>query len=267
MLDTGGETPVRGALRAQVERLCGLLRPLPDLAAAIPDSRWTVRDVGAHLAANCSLYTEIADGVPSPLDTKVPAEVGRWNEGLIADIPENRPAAMADLLMVAATRFLDRTRGCPAELTVPYHWGLAIPPDALTGILLGEFLLHGLDVAGALRRPWPIEVADALLVLASHAPCYGALVDHRAAAGVTLACEVEIPGLGEFVITFDDGRYALAAASEGPADARLTADPVAWLLVGTGRLSRAAAVATGLFRTSGVRPELGLRLHDLFVRF
>jgi hypothetical protein len=51
----------------------------------------------------------------------------------------------------------------------------------------------------------------------------------------------------------------------GPVDCTITADPVAFLLVGSGRLSQWDAIALGLLEAGGDRPELALGFTDLFL--
>jgi len=59
--------------------------------------------------------------------------------------------------------------------------------------------------------------------------------------------------------------FHLDPADTGPVDCTIAADPVAFLLVVTGRLPAAAAIALGLWRLAGHRPELALGFTDLFV--
>jgi hypothetical protein len=64
-------------------------------------------------------------------------------------------------------------------------------------------------------------------------------------------------------VRFTDG--ALGVEPPGPVDVTISADPVAFLLVSAGRLSRYEAIALGLLSAEGRRPELALGLPDLFV--
>jgi hypothetical protein len=48
-------------------------------------------------------------------------------------------------------------------------------------------------------------------------------------------------------------------------DCTITADPVAFLLVDSGRMSQWAAIAVGLMKADGNRPELALRFNNLFL--
>jgi hypothetical protein len=69
----------------------------------------------------------------------------------------------------------------------------------------------------------------------------------------------------EFTVRFTDGAFRLDPADTGAVDCTITADPVAFLLVLTGRLPAAAAIALGVWRLSRHRPELALGFTDLFV--
>ena len=56
--------------------------------------------------------------------------------------------------------------------------------SAMLGLGLGEYRLHGRDVAKALDQPWPITPDDARLVLASALPLLPLLVDPSTTADV-----------------------------------------------------------------------------------
>ena len=45
----------------------------------------------------------------------------------------------------------------------------------------------------------------------------------------------------------------------------IRADPVAFLLVSSGRVSQWVAIALGLLQVGGDRPDLALRFNDLFL--
>ncbi len=66
-------------------------------------------------------------------------------------------------------------------------------------------------------------------------------------------------------VRFTDGVFGLEEADAGPVDATISADPVAFLMVGTGRLSRYQAIALGLLSVGGNRPDLAIGFWDLFL--
>jgi len=58
----------RAALEAMAGRTADMLGSLSDTAVSIPGSEWTVRDAAAHLVNYFAVYSEIADGTPSPVE-------------------------------------------------------------------------------------------------------------------------------------------------------------------------------------------------------
>ncbi|HKN38364.1 MAG TPA: SCP2 sterol-binding domain-containing protein, partial [Acidimicrobiia bacterium] len=76
---------------------------------------------------------------------------------------------------------------------------------------------------------------------------------------------IALRGAGEMTVRFTNGTYGLEEAGTGPVDATISADPVAFLMVGTGRLSRYEAIALGLLSAGGDRPDLGTAFFDFFV--
>jgi hypothetical protein len=120
-------------------------------------------------------------------------------------------------------------------------------------------------MATALGRPWPIDAVHAQLVLFGYGPLYGHCLNPATTAGLSATYGIQLRGGGSLTISFVDGRYQLAEGISGPVDCELSADPVAFLLVGAGRISRFEAIALGLLSVGGTNPELALGLPDLFV--
>ena len=146
-----------------------------------------------------------------------------------------------------------------------YHGGSTYHLGGLACILLGEQVIHGYDMATALGQPWPIDPAHAQLVLYGYGPIYGLVLNPETTAGLCAAYGIEMRGGGSLTIRFVDGCYELIEGITGPVDCELSVDPVAFLLVGTGRMSRYEAVALGLLSLGGAKPEMALGLPDLFV--
>lgn len=271
MIETTIVDQARAALEALSERTSDLLRSLTTTGVPIPGSEWTVREAAVHLVNGSTVYSQLANGMPSPMDAPT-GDGGAFrdvcsavNRQLMADIPEVDPAKLAKLIVDADQRLIDNTAGRPDGQLVPFHCGLPLRLADLLCVGVGEHLLHGYDMALAVGSPWVIDPAHAALVLGAYEPIFGLCVNRETTRGLSVAYEVELRGLGRSVARFIDGEYSSELADAGPVDCIISADPVAYLLVGTGRLSLWSAIALGLMSAGGQRPELALRFNDLFI--
>jgi uncharacterized protein (TIGR03083 family) len=254
----------RDAMAGATERLAELIASIPDPLTPVPNSPWTVRDFAAHLTG-ASYYTEMVHGVPAPFESVSPAYLHAEFTRRNADIAENDPRKLSRLVADGMEGFLDATSDVPGDRPVIMHGRNPYTVAGAAGILLGEELLHGYDIATAIGRPWPLDPADTEIVLAAYAPVLGWLLNPETTGGFSAGFGIELQGIGEMTVRFTDGVFALEEAGAAPVDATLSADPVAFLLVGTGRLSRYQAIALGLMSVGGNRPELAIRFWDLFL--
>lgn len=254
----------RDAIAGATEKVADLIASIPDPLALAPDSPWTVRDFASHLILAGSVYTDIAQGVPAPFQSTEPtylhAEFTRRN----ADIAETDPGKLSRLFVDGMEGFLDATSDIPGDTPVVMHGQNPFTLAGAAGVLLGEELLHGYDIATAIGRPWPLDPADSQLVLAAYAPALGFFLNPETTRGLSAGFGIELRGVGEMTVRFTDGVYGL---EEGGAsvDATISADPVAFLMVGTGRLSRYQAIALGLLSVGGNHPHLAIGFQDLFL--
>lgn len=255
----------RSALAEMSQKVTGMIRALPDASVPVPGSDWTVRDTAVHLVHGSRVYAELATGAPSPVPDWRKETYAAFSAEFVADIPETDPGKLAALVSDAYDGFLDITAGRPGEQEVRYHGGLSYHLAGLACVLLGEPVIHGYDMATALGQPWPIDPVHAQLVLYGYGPVYGQCLNPATTAGLCAAYGIEVRGGESLTISFVDGHYQLAEGISGPVDCELSADPVAFLLVGSGRISRFEAVALGLLSFGGAKPELALGFPDLFV--
>lgn len=253
--------------RAGVEevsgRLVDLLVALPTAAAPV-SPEWSIRDVAAHLVSGTALYTELACGTPSPLDDVSPEAFRRFSAERIADIAEVEPAALAKSLADAVGQFVEAVGSCSVDTPIRWHGGVRLDPAQLTGTLLGEFVLHGFDIAAAVGAPWPIDPAHAALTLYGYGPVYPACVDPSTSRGHSAGYELDLGIAGRLTARFVDGAVSVGPADGGEIDCVISADPRAFLMVMSGRLEQATAIALGLLGASGARPDLGLGFGRLF---
>ncbi|MGH8991824.1 MAG: maleylpyruvate isomerase N-terminal domain-containing protein [Acidimicrobiia bacterium] len=256
---------VRSALIEVSARTEGLVESLPDTVAPLPGSAWSVREAAVHLVTVGVRYAGMVHGESYGYQSLSPAECGRMNDELIADIPESDPGKLAALMRDGTGRLLEATAGGHDAQEVVWHCDTRITVPHLVGTAVAEHLLHGYDMAVATGRPWPIEPHHASLALFGYGPAYGLCLNPATIAGHSAGYGIDL-GTGErFTIRFVDGEYSTEPPDSGPVDCTITADPVAFLLVGSGRLTQWEAIALGLLGAGGNRPELALSFTGRFL--
>ncbi|HET6875645.1 MAG TPA: hypothetical protein VFH70_12740 [Acidimicrobiales bacterium] len=142
--------------------------------------------------------------------------------------------------------------------------GQRIGLGAMLGVALGEYLLHGLDIAKAASVDWTIRPEDARIVLTSVMPMLPLLVDPKATAQVKASYDLRIRGGVRLTFRIDRGSGAIDWPG-GPVDCHVSADPVAMMLVAYGRRTQWVPALTGRLLAWGRKPWLGLRLTSYLV--
>jgi uncharacterized protein (TIGR03083 family) len=248
---------------ATTGQMADLVASIPDSTVLVPGSAWTLREFAAHMIVAGGFLTDIAQGTPSPMESLDSAyyqrEMGRWN----ADIAETDPVKLSGLLVEAVEGFLDATIDVPGAAPVIFHGGFPRTVAGVAGVLLGELVLHGYDIASALGRPWPGDPVAAQLVLAAYTPALG-LVGHREQAlRLRLGSGLELRGVGEMTLHFVDSADLEESGEQG--ECIVSVDPVALLMVGAGRVSRSEFIALGLLHTGEHKAEPVLGWPDLLL--
>jgi uncharacterized protein (TIGR03083 family) len=253
----------RAALEAVGRRLVGLLEAVPDPQAPTRGLAWTLGETSLHLAGGPARYADFARGraLPEPAIDLSPVNAQRMD----AD-PERAPSVLARRLAANTHRYLAETAELPATHPVAFYGGLTIELAAQSAILLGEFVVHGHDIARSIGRRWPIEAAHARLIVAAVTTVLPRYVDRTSAAGLTATYEVRLRGGPSFQVRFDRGTATVGPSQPGTADCRLTVDPVTFLLVAYWRRSQWPGILRGQLLARGRRPWLGPRFQRLFVR-
>jgi len=254
----------RRGLTATVERYARMIETQPALDVPIPGSAWTARDATVHLSGSHRRQLGYVRGDAAPAATLDKELLDARTRGQIAENDEADPKMLAEQIRRGFTEHLADTTGVPADRRIAYHAGLTPDFAELTCILLGEYVVHGYDVATALCRPWPIDAEQAALVVAAYRMAYRPTFQPAAAAGLRACYRLAIPGTAPFHVTVADGVYD-EPAHPPSIDCEIIADPVTALLLQTGRLSQWPAVALGRLTFAGPHPELGPRFAELFV--
>jgi uncharacterized protein (TIGR03083 family) len=229
----------RNALGRTAEKLCAVIASAADAGASVPGSDWSVGEVAAHVALISEFYTGYALGGVEPfvdVSDVAGGSVARTSAARLDAEPERDPAALVLRLKAGTSSLLEATSGRPSDDAVTWN-GRPLDLGALVGIALGEYLLHGLDLAKALSRPWKIEADDARIVLASTVPLLSMLVDPRATAGVSTTYDLRVRGGARYYLGIRHGVLTVGGAGD-TVDCHVSADPVALLLVAYGRRSQ-----------------------------
>jgi uncharacterized protein (TIGR03083 family) len=252
----------RAALETVALQAAALIRSVPDMEAPTRGLDWTVGQTAAHLVAGNRIMAGFAAG-------SIPPEPGvdltEVNLRRIEQVQERDPAALADRLVAEARRVLDQTAGRQVDDTYPFYGGATVSLAANTAILLGEYLIHGLDIARSVARPWRIDPDYARLVIAGATQVLPAYVDPDAARGVTVSYGVHVRGGPRFTFRLAGGRPTVEPGVPGPVDCHISADPVAFLLVSYGREPLWRPVLGGKLLSWGSRPWKSLTFKRLLV--
>jgi len=273
--------PDRDALRAALDResrrLVDRVRSSAHLDAPAPGLDWTAGQVVAHL---CVVYRAFAlavrgDDLGEEITANLgagdtlPAVVASTNARALAVVSFPGPREAADGLRECADELLAALDSGPdlraARPTPWYGTGMTRTVATLAALSVSESVVHGYDLAGALRtRPWLDEgsaAAAAPIVMSEMLPL---LVDPAGARGFTGSFEVRIRRAPSFVIRLAAGQARTAPAGGGEVDCVLSLSGCDALLVGFRRRRLWRAMASGGALAFGRRPWLGLRFNTLF---
>lgn len=238
-------------------RVSALLRALPDGDLPLSRVSWSAAELGAHLVSLPRRYHRMAQ-TPQPF----PASLSADNHHELAAVSERAPGALADLLEVEVTTLLEAF-GEDGKHPV-WYFTVAHTVAGVGGILLGELLLHGLDLAQACQRPWPITRAQALACLHGILPAIVLAVDTDAASKATGTYHLHLRGGQDWTVRVHQGTVRVDPGRPRQADLHLSVDPVLFLLNAYGLITRPRALLSGGILCWGRRPWLAVRFDRLF---
>lgn len=244
-------------------RFAALLSVTPT-GTPIAGSDWTAGEVAGHLLTVLRRYTHrdlsSTDGL-SPDAAGVAeinaVELDELNLIGVAEILDRVWQELADL-----ERLIPRT--ADLHQRYPFHSGQDLDVAGWLGNLLGEFLVHGRDVAKARGKVWKIgsrNAALALNVVVQAAPGYIA-----ADAPGDLKLGIHTPETSPWIIDLVDGAASSRRAGRREAvDVRVFARTEPLLLNLYGRIGIPTATALGTVLVGGRRPWRVTRLGRSFV--
>lgn len=252
----------RSAVQVAAKQVSDLVRSLPDPQALVPGLDWTVGQTAAHMVAAAVNYPRFAIGQATPETT---IDLREGNLERIRQVGSEDLSDLADRLVGETDRYLDRTAGLPADLRVPFFGGVTVSLAAQTGILLGEYVVHGHDLARSAGKPWRIDPSHAVVVIGALTTLLPRYLDLEAARGVEVAYDIRIRGGPRFVFRVAGNEATVEPGPSSPVDCRISADPVAFLLVAYGRQAQWRPVLLGRMTAWGRRPWRAFALKGLLV--
>ncbi len=242
------------------ERIDAAHRRFGELVASTgPDvigtgTTWTARDVAAHILTVLLRYTardirssEGLGDTPRAVD-EINARELRELDGV--GIGELMPRLDEALAAVRASFGPDRM---DLHERFPFHGGTTIDGAGGLSNIVGEYLIHGFDIARAAGYPWPIASRDALLVLNGVMQLLPAYAEPSARGSLIVMWRV--PGAADWIMHFDNGKAVSRAAAPGErAHVIMAAPPETLMLFLYQRLGQGAALRRGLRVAGGRRP-------------
>jgi uncharacterized protein (TIGR03083 family) len=245
-------------VRGVASRVADLLRRLPAGDVPVGRGTWSVREVGAHLVTVVHRYRRMLDGSQA-----FPASIAEQNAAEIEALGERRLDALADALEADVADLLEAL-GEDGDRKVHY-FAADHTAAGVAGILLGELLLHGLDLARTASEPWPVTKDQALAVIRGVVPTLVWFVDPRVAPKAEGTYHLHVRPVDDWSIVVSGGKAVIGAGRPAGADLHLSVDPVLFLLNAYGLMPTWKAVARGGSIVWGRKPWLAGRLSRLFV--
>jgi hypothetical protein len=243
-------------------RFAALLSVTPG-KTEIKDSDWNAAEVAGHLLTVVRRFSnrdlQSRDGL-----CENGAEVTRLNGDEIAELGQYSVAEALDRTWQELADLEHKLpRSTDLHQRFSYHGGQEVDVVGALGLLIGEFLLHGRDVARARGKQWRIGSRNAAMAIAGGLQLAPGFVSPDAPGDLKL--EVRTPESNPWVIDLVDGTLTSrkAGRGEGP-DVRIYARTEPLLLNLYGRFGIAQATLHGTTVIGGRRPWRLARLPRTF---
>jgi uncharacterized protein (TIGR03083 family) len=225
---------------------------------------WTVTDTFGHVAMEPSRYHELAKGGGEW--PRRAADLPAFNARQIAELPTRDRQQLGEKLLSDLDALLDTVAGFDDVAPMMFFDGdQRIRADVALGTLIGEFVVHGYDIARVLHTTWPIDAALAPLIIRGQHQVMPGWVNTTNSDGHTATYEFRLRGQEAYVYEFTGGRLTVNPAQPRPIGVHISAEPVTALLLSYGRVNPTRAALTGRILAWGRKPWLAPRFSQRFL--
>ncbi len=258
-MGTDDWTWLRGEVRAAAAAFAEQVRSAPDPAAPVPNLDWNVTELAAHLASLAELYRRQHELGP---DFEPPDDWAAFSVAARSHLVGATVDDLAELLLDETETIL-----APAEPDERrWLYGCATTVANIAAALLVECILHGWDLARITGNRRQLTRRQALAGIEQQMSILSVFVDPAKAAPLAGTYGLRFRGGLDFTYHVDErGRLAVERGRPTTADARMNADPAAFIAVGLGRMSPILAGLTGRVVAYGRKPWRLARLGDVAV--
>lgn len=260
---------VRESLRETAGRFFELVSSIPDPGTRAT-VKWSVADVVTHLASIAWLDTLLLRAAPAPfpmpglaealMATKVD-DVHGFNDQVMSYFPDRDTEHNAGTLRDHIDLMLTVSQSRDPGETFAWLGGARLSLAGMLAHLVNELLLHGDDIARAVKTPWAMPPQDAalffnLFFMGLASGDSGRLLEgSKRPLERRIAVEFRSAYTAPVTVVVRNGRVTAEPAGQG-ADATVRFDPVALNLMLFGRISTTQAVLTRKIVIGGRRPWL-----------
>lgn len=249
------------------DRVASLMDAVTDWNAKVVGSHtWTVTDLVRHMSVLPELYAQKSSAAALHWAPSA-AAMAETNATALAATAHRAPSDLSGIFRSNVPSLLQHVRDSDPQARMPWHAGLTLTPGELGGIAIGEWLVHGWELAKTMGVPWPVEPDHARLVLAALNAVVPVWVDAGEAAGHSNRYEYRLRGTGDRMQwTFTEGELTTQppAGSAFRPDTIIWAEPSALLLYFYRRTALWPNVLRGNLLAGGSRPDRALTVPRLF---
>jgi uncharacterized protein (TIGR03083 family) len=260
---------VRESVRTTAGRFCELVASVPDPAARAT-AGWSVADVAAHVTTVAFLETTLLRAAEPPIDMPGLAEaiaattvetVHGLNDQVMSHFPERDVTSVLGMLRHHVDLMLTASQDRDPGETFSWLGEARLTLAGMLAHMVNELLIHGNDIARAVKVPWAMPAEDAALFfdlftvgLANGQK--GRLLDgSKRPLQRRIAVEFRSGYTTPVTVVVCDGQVTVEPVGPG-ADAWVRFDPATLNMMMFGRISKLQAVLTRKIIIGGRRPWL-----------